>query len=186
MYITRLFFLLPLVAAMPTLDMTPGDGPTPRYPWLNVTFADLKVGCTKPGPTSLYSCTMQFNFHDPNSALTQEVNDAFCKVSWDWDGTSTVQGPGNNYPDGFTICSVALYNSFQVQINAFLSASNWQMTVSHKYKDNVHFKEPWVLPNSFTQVTIPGKHPDVSQMPVAGHFFFEAMPSFTHHISGLS
>lgn len=66
------------------------------------------------------------NFYDPNSELTQEVNDAFCKVSWDWDGTSTVQGPGNNYPDGFTICSVALYNSFQVQINAFLSASKFQ------------------------------------------------------------
>ncbi|KAM0285325.1 hypothetical protein ACHAQH_001514 [Verticillium albo-atrum] len=183
---TSLLAFIPLVAGTPKSEDIPGDGPRPRYPWLNATFSDLKVGCVKPAPTSLYTCLMQFNFYDPNSELTQEINDAFCKVSWPWDGVATEKGPSNNYADGFTLCSVALYNLFQVQINYFNSASDWQLTVSHKYKDNVHFKEPWILPNSFTQVTIPGTHPDVSQMPVVGHFFFEAVPSFTHRISGLS
>ncbi|KAM0334166.1 hypothetical protein ACHAQA_001186 [Verticillium albo-atrum] len=186
MRLASLLAFLPLMAAMPTPQDIPEDEPRPRYPWLNVTFSDLTVGCVLPEPTPLYSCTMRFNFYDPNSELTQEVNGAFCSVSWDWDGVTTEKGPSNNYPEGFTICSVALFNLFQVQVNYFYSASDWQMTVSHKYKDNVHFKEPWILPNSFTQVTIPGKHPDVSQMPVAGHFLFKANESFTHHVSGLS
>ncbi|KAH6671534.1 hypothetical protein F5X68DRAFT_247226 [Plectosphaerella plurivora] len=154
----------PLVASLPTLS-APASGT--RYPWHNTEISNLDVGCVRTKDQDPYTCTMKFDFYDPNSEPAQEVNGAHCDVSWSWDGKTTKRGPGNDHAGGFTVCSAAASNIFQVQIARFRSASDWTVVVSHKYRDDVifdrHFDEPLNAPNSFTQFEMPKLHPKESE-----------------------
>ncbi|KAH7349426.1 hypothetical protein B0T11DRAFT_130975 [Plectosphaerella cucumerina] len=181
--ITWLALFSPLAASLPS-PSAPASGT--KFPWHHTEISNLDVACVRGKKQDPYTCTMKFDFYDPNSELVQEVNDAHCDVSWSWDGETTKRGPGNDHKEGFTVCSAAKSNIFQVQISRFTSASDWTIVVSHKYKDDVHFDAPLNAPNSFTQFEMPKLHPEKSVREDLGRFKYVMKEAIEAPVVGLA
>ncbi|OLN86510.1 hypothetical protein CCHL11_10274 [Colletotrichum chlorophyti] len=185
--IVNILSILPFISALPAPDTQ--EAARFVYPWLNMTLNNLESIC-RPKSGSLYSCTIKFDFSDPNTEGVADVNGAPCEASWEWDGINPDHGPRNNFPKDYTVCcGGSIPEAFQFKVEEFRSASRFELFVSHWYKDTRFFRPPYQGRKAVVNIKIPDEHPAPPRapyVPPVDQFEWIATATVSRRTDGLS
>ncbi|TEA16753.1 hypothetical protein C8034_v000928 [Colletotrichum sidae] len=160
-----------------------------KYPWLNMDFSNLESVCQSSNSSTLYSCTLKFDFYDHNTEGVVDNSGAHCSATWEWDGITPDNGPENNFPSNGAICFGSETNIFTFRVMEFQSASKFELAVSHLYKDTRFFSPPYDGRKAIVQIKIPDAHPQppiAPFVPPVDQFEFIATATISKRTDGLS
>ncbi|KAI0887097.1 uncharacterized protein GGS22DRAFT_185930 [Annulohypoxylon maeteangense] len=157
-YLFGITLLLGISIARPPFPrdvVSPRTGNVINKPWELAQFhlepfnlTDMGVECSKNTNSSLFGCSIQFKWEDPNANQS-----CSCKEDWQWNGITQSQGPMNNYSTEYFVCKNDDTEIFQFKFMDMFDISNFSLSLTHAYKDNKNFPAP-TMANMFSQPNI--------------------------------
>ncbi|KAL8419546.1 hypothetical protein RB594_002669 [Gaeumannomyces avenae] len=131
--------------------------PDAQFDFKPFELKNLCYECDRSRDEDLYSCTMKFDWFDPNSVRENNVSACSCKYSWKWDSVTLAPGDRNSFDaEGYSVCQINHQTTtfFEMKINSFHAADNFTLSLGRRYRDTVLFQPPFVYPTTFAEPVI--------------------------------